>query len=244
MPSIAGLREGRKYFWLWLATSILLLVPIILVWQNRDMLANMLTQADKESLAGVVIENYSGGNPVRDIQITVDGKTVKITEPGRFNVDNLTKGKHIVTATGKSYEDEVEDIDIKKGKNKCIIKVSLTPVEAAHRWMETKKQNKYAETYSLIHPDDKKWINKNGYIRFKIDMQRVSNLKIKSYKIESPKLLKTWKHHETKKIYKDVVMMRANVIMEIDQAGAGETGWNIYAQNINGRWAFFSVGAN
>ncbi|MCL6472794.1 MAG: hypothetical protein K6T91_08305 [Firmicutes bacterium] len=241
MADIKEYRKNGKHFWLWILSTLLLFTPLFIAWQYREMLPLGIAYVGRENLSGTVVENYPGNPPATGITVKIDGEWIKLSKPGSFIAENLTLGRHLVTIEGPSYATLSEDIEIKRGKNESKFKLLLTPVEAANRWMQTKKEDKHAETYSFFHPDDKKRIDPAGYVKFKTDIKNRFGVTIKSYKVDSPRVFMSWEHPRTKRVYRNVIAMKASAVLEAPQVGSTETAWTIYAQNLNGRWVFFST---
>lgn len=239
MADIKGYRKNSKHFWLWVLSTLLLFTPLFIAWQYREMLPLGFAYVGRETLSGTVVENYPGDPPATGITVKIDGKQIKLSKPGSFTAKNLIPGKHFVTIEGPGYATFSEDIEIKRGKNESEFKLLLTPVEAASRWMQTKKEDKYAETYSFFHPDDKKRIDPAGYVKFKADIKNRFGVAIKSYKIGSPRVFMSWEHPRTKRVYRNVIAMKASAILETPQMDSTEKVWTIYAQSLDGRWVFF-----
>lgn len=200
--------------------------------------------AAKGDLAGTVVENYLENPSAKNITIAVDDNKVKVSKTGTFTVSNLATGKHIISIKGEMYENYHKEIEIKEGRNKFVFKTTLTPREAIKRWMKVKQDNRHALTLLLLHPDDKKKIDRTRFIAYKTMIQEKYNPRILNYKIGTPKLIKSWKHPDNKKIYKNVVKTSMNgSIAAVDSGKTIEIkkSWNIFMQKFNGEWLFFTA---
>jgi len=246
MKKMKNKRRNNKYFFLWIVSTVALIVVLIgslkydqlkpvqsAILQPAKVVLNM-----KGDLAATVIEDCIEDNPVENIRIKIDGKEVALEKPGFFYAKGLSTGDHLVSIEGSAYEKLEKKVIIDKGENKATFKLCLAPDEAARRWMLTKKENRHADTYLQLHPDEKKRISLKNYVEFKRALGAKESLEIESYTIQKPEFLLNWKHPETGKTYSVVAAMRAGGIIKSDKLGRGKKSWNIYAQKVDGRWTF------
>lgn len=246
MKKMKNKRQNNKYFFLWIISTVALIVVLAgslkhdqlkpvqnAVLQPAKVVLNM-----KGDLAATVIEDCIEDKPVENVRIKIDGKEVALEKPGFFNAKGLSTGEHLVSIEGSAYEKLEKKIIIDKGGNKIAFKLCLAPDEAARRWMQTKKENRHADTYLELHPDEKKRIGLKNYVEFKRTLEAKKSLEIESYTIQEPEFLLNWKHPETGKTYGVVAAMRATGIIKSDELGRVKKSWNIYAQKVGGRWTF------
>ncbi|MHB8840619.1 MAG: peptidase associated/transthyretin-like domain-containing protein [Candidatus Aquicultor sp.] len=243
-------RGRRRYFSIWVITSVFILVALLAGLgytglshaDNKGVFKTAkLALGIQGSLNGVVMENYPGKPSAKDLKITVDGKNIDPVKPGFFAAKNLPTGAHMVVIKGKGYEKVVKRITIDKGINEESFNLSLTPVEAANRWMQTKKENKYEGTYSYLHPDEKARIEKASYIQYKSKMQKQYNILLKDFIVHTPRVVDTWKHPGTGKVYKDVAIMKVDGVITATHVAPIKKSWNVYAQDVKGQWMFLSA---
>lgn len=238
--------QNNKYFFLWIMLTVALIVILIgsLRYDKLKPVQNTVLQpvqvalGMKGDLKATVIEDCIGSEPAENIRIGIDGKEVALEKPGSFNAKGLSTGEHLVSIEGDGYERFAKKVIIDRGENKATFKLSLTPNQAAKRWMQTKKEKRHDDTYLQLHPDEKKRISLINYVKFKRTLEREENLEIESYTVQEPEFLLNWKHPETGKTYGVVAMMRATGVIKSDKLGRGKKSWNIYAQKIDGRWTF------
>jgi len=246
MRRMKNKRQNNKYFFLWAVFTVALIVVLIgslkhdqlkpvqsAALQPAKVVLNM-----KGDLSAIVIEDYAGGGPAEKIKVEIDGKKVALEKPGFFKTKGLSTGEHLVSIESDRYERSEKKVIIDKGENKATFKLSLTPDEAARRWMQTKKENRHADTYMELHPDEKKRISLQNYIKFKQELENTENLQIESYSVQEPEFLLNWKHPEIGKTYSVVAVMKATGTIKSDNLGRAKKSWNIYAQKIDGRWVF------
>lgn len=200
--------------------------------------------AVKGDLEGKVVENYLDNPAAKDTAITIDGNRIKVSKTGTFTASNLATGKHIIDIKGRTYENYYKEIEIKEGHNKLVFKTTLTPNEVIERWMKVKQENKHELTLLLLHPDDRKKINRTRYIAYKTAIQNKYNPRILYYSIGTPRLIKSWKHPDRNKTYKNVV--KTSMSGSIAAENSGKTievkkSWNIFMKNSNGKWLFFTA---
>ncbi|NCO65197.1 hypothetical protein [Candidatus Aquicultor secundus] len=250
MARKTGERGRRWYFWIWVITSIFILVALLAGLgytelshaDNRGVFKTAkLALGIQGSLNGAVMENYPGKRPAKNLEISVDGKNIEPVKSGFFAVRNLPTGIHTVIIKGKGYEKVVKKIAVDKGINEESFSLSLTPVEAANRWMQTKKENKYEDTYSYLHPDEKARIEKTRYVQYKSKLQKQYNVLLKDFIVHTPRFVDTWKHPGTGNVYKDIAIMKVDGVITANHIAPIKKSWNVYAQNVKGQWMFLSA---
>lgn len=246
----ASERKSRWFFSAWVIASALLFVVLVAGLgyaglshaNNKGVFKTAkLALGIQGSLNGVVMENYPGKPSAKDIKVTVDGKKIELVKPGFFVAKDLPTGMHTLVIKGDDYEKVAKKITINKGINEGSYNMSLTPLEAANRWMQTKKENKYEDTYSYLHPDEKARINMTRYIQYKSNVQKKYNILLKKFYIYPPKFAGTWKHPGTGKIYKDIAIMQVDGIITASHIAPIKKSWNVYAQEVKGQWMFLSA---
>jgi len=240
-------RRYKRLAVYWLLGSILLLVSALVGLSYADFrpVQNLMQPAKHAlnmtgDLKATVIEDYPSGAPAKDIYFKLDGKAVKPDGAGHFIARDIPTGEHTLSVGGGAYEGTTKTIDIEKGLNKCTVKLCLTVVEATKRWMETKRQNKPADTYFFLHPDEKRRINKQDYIKFKLLAQKEYNIAIANYQVHAPRFVVNWKHPVTGKIYRLVAAMKVDAFTTANGSPPKKQSWDVYAQKVNGRWAFLA----
>lgn len=246
MENTKNKRQSNKYFFLWVVFTVALAIIITgsLKYDELKPVQSVVSQQAKAALniegdlKATVVEDYAGGKPAEKIRVEIDGKKVALEKPGFFIAKGLSVGEHLVLIEGDRYEQFEKKLIIDKGENEATFKLCLAPDEAARRWMQTKKENRHADTYLQLHPDEKKRISLESYVKFKKSLENKENLRIESYAIDKPEFLINWKHPEIGKTYSVVAVMGATGIIGSDKLGRGKKSWNIYAQKVNGRWTF------
>ncbi len=243
-------RGRRWYLSIWAITSLLILVALLAGLgytglshaDNKGIFKTAkLALGMKGSLNGVVMENYPGKPSAKNLKITIDGKNIDPVKPGFFVAKNLPTGLHMVVIKGEEYEKVVKKVTIDKGVNEESFNLSLTPVEAANRWMRTKKENKFEDTYSYLHPDEKARIQRASYIQYKIKMQKRYNILLKDFIVHTPRFVDTWNHPGTGKVYKDIAILKVDGVITATHVAPIKKSWNVYAQDVNGQWMFLSA---
>lgn len=234
-------KSGKRRLLLWFTGTTLLALLIIVGLIYSGLAQPFIWKINNTGrLTVAIIEDYPGNPAAENCRVWVDGKTVKHGASGRFTADFINAGKHTILIKGEKYESRTINFTTRAGINKRLLSVSLSPVEAGRRWMQTKKDNNHKATYEFLHPDERKRIQSAKYVAYKSQVTDALDLKIKAFSVYSPKPLKLWKHPKTGKIYKGVVVMKVDGIISASKIGVVKKKWRIFAQKVDNRWFFLT----
>ncbi len=204
---------GKKFL---VFASILLASLLVALGIYGLKYGNFLGTADQNIIFGTVSEDAISPQFVKNARITVGNRSTTTDGRGNYVIRGVSIGSQRIVVEAQKHERYEKDVEIKRGRNKADIVLSLTPDETMKRWLKCLGLKKFDEGYEYIHPEDKALTSKREYVRYWKGLVG-KGIEIKKASVQRAKMLKSWTHPITKKRYAKVAEMKAALFLRVSK---------------------------